>query len=142
LLGINVGRYTVAAFVFSGVFSAVGGVMCALVSEVANTGSRFNGVELSAIAISVLGGTMLSGGYFSAPSILAAAIAWEVLGEIMTAREVPRLIGADGVDHKPLSMATFAILVLVFVVMCRNRIKRLTSSVLVAEPEAEVRTHL
>ncbi len=76
--GIRVRRVLVATYAASGALAALAGVWLALLERKAMT-ATYAGVELSAIAIAVLGGTAMSGGYFSVIPIVSAAFLWSLL---------------------------------------------------------------
>ncbi|MQB07222.1 ABC transporter permease [Agrobacterium tumefaciens] len=79
-LGVNVNRTTILAFVFSGGLAGIVGVM--QVARFASVDAmRGTGIELQAVAVSVIGGTLLSGGYGSAIGAMMGAI---VLASIQT----------------------------------------------------------
>jgi ribose transport system permease protein len=73
LMGLPVGGYTVAAFVVSGLFAALAGVV--LTGQLAgSTPNAGYGLELPAITAAVLGGTNLRGGSGSAIGSLIGAL--------------------------------------------------------------------
>ncbi|MDG4602597.1 MAG: hypothetical protein P9C55_07530 [Defluviicoccus sp.] len=76
--GIRVNRTLIITYATSGAFAALAGVWFTLLERKALTAS-YSGIELSAIAISVLGGTAMSGGYFCPRSIICAAFFWSLL---------------------------------------------------------------
>ncbi|QXC52461.1 ABC transporter permease (plasmid) [Agrobacterium salinitolerans] len=79
-LGVNVNRTTILAFVISGGLAGTVGVM--QVARFASVDAmRGTGIELQAVAVSVIGGTLLSGGYGSAIGAMMGAI---VLASIQT----------------------------------------------------------
>ncbi|WP_051440620.1 ABC transporter permease [Ensifer aridi] len=79
-LGVNVTRTTVIAFMLSGALAGIVGVM--QVARFASVDAmRGTGIELQAVAVSVIGGTLLSGGYGSAIGAMMGAI---VLATIQT----------------------------------------------------------
>jgi simple sugar transport system permease protein len=64
LMGVRVGRTTVAIYAFSGFMAAGGGVLYSLYTQSGYPLAAV-GIELDAIAATIIGGTLLSGGYGS-----------------------------------------------------------------------------
>jgi ribose/xylose/arabinose/galactoside ABC-type transport system permease subunit len=73
--GVRVPYVSVASYVLSGMFSAIAGVMWAIVLGGGSTVGLI-GRELIAISVAVLGGTVMNGGYLFLPSVAAAAWFW------------------------------------------------------------------
>jgi ribose/xylose/arabinose/galactoside ABC-type transport system permease subunit len=88
LVGIHVDRVTVAAYMLSGVFAAIGGlVLSGYVSIVDNwVGKNF---ELDSIVAAVLGGVALSGGKGSVPGALSGAAILVVLSNLIVIAGLP-----------------------------------------------------
>jgi len=76
--GINVTRVKLIAFILSGFFASLGGVMNAARFHVADP-TAGSGLELDVIAIVVLGGTLLSGGF---GSVLGVALGSVIISSI------------------------------------------------------------
>ncbi|MCH2057715.1 MAG: hypothetical protein MK214_14120 [Thalassotalea sp.] len=75
--GINPGKTIKSAFIFCACCAAISGVLVSFIYNGAP--SEILGKELVAIAIAVLGGTALSGGYYNPYSIFCASILWSSL---------------------------------------------------------------
>lgn len=74
-LGLNVKRLNISAYVISGICSSIAGIFLTLSGGSASTIDNI-GYELIAIAVAVLGGTSMSGGYLTLWSVLCAAMFW------------------------------------------------------------------
>lgn len=62
LMGVRIGRTTVAIYAFSGLCAALAGILFSVYTQSAHSLAGV-GLELDAIAAVVIGGTLLSGGY-------------------------------------------------------------------------------
>lgn len=62
LMGVRIGRTTIAIYAFSGLCAALGGILFSIYTQSAHSLAGV-GLELDAIAAVVIGGTLLSGGY-------------------------------------------------------------------------------
>jgi ribose/xylose/arabinose/galactoside ABC-type transport system permease subunit len=62
LMGVGIGRTTVAIYAFSGFCAALAGILFSVYTQSAHSLAAV-GIELDAIAAVVIGGTLLSGGY-------------------------------------------------------------------------------
>ncbi|HVJ00926.1 MAG TPA: galactofuranose ABC transporter, permease protein YjfF [Sphingomonas sp.] len=62
LMGVRLGRTTIAIYAFSGFCAALGGILFSIYTQSAHSLAGV-GLELDAIAAVVIGGTLLSGGY-------------------------------------------------------------------------------
>jgi galactofuranose transport system permease protein len=78
LMGVPVGPTTVAVYAFSGFTAAAGGILFSLYTQSGYPLAAI-GIELDAIAATVIGGTLLSGGY---GSVLGTALGVLILGLI------------------------------------------------------------
>jgi ribose transport system permease protein len=76
--GIRTRSLVRACYITSGCLSSAAGMMWALLVQ-SGTTLDLVGRELSAIAVAVLGGTVMTGGYLFIPSIIAAAGVWTLL---------------------------------------------------------------
>ena len=109
LMGLRVARVKVAVYAISGLCSSVAGLLFALYM-LSGYGLHAVGMELDAIAASVIGGTLLSGGVgYVAGSLLGVL----VLGVIQT------LISFQGTLSSWWTKIAIGTLLLVFVVMQR-----------------------
>lgn len=91
-IGLSHRGVTFKSFALSGVFAALAGVLQTIsMGSAATTELQASGLEV--VAICVLGGTLLSGGYFSAVSILFAAAVWSFLKLFIPMAEFPALFG-------------------------------------------------
>ena len=61
LMGLNVKKTTMCAYILSGFLTSIGGI-CYCLNTMAGTVSQATGFEMSAISSSVIGGTLLTGG--------------------------------------------------------------------------------
>lgn len=73
--GVNVRNNTLWCYQFSGILAAISGILLFYYNGKASTNS-YGGYELTAIAMAVLGGTVMSGGYLYLLSVLASAFFW------------------------------------------------------------------
>ena len=78
LMGVAVGRTTVCVYAFSGFTAAAGGILFSLYTQSGYPLAAV-GIELDAIAATVIGGTLLSGGY---GSVVGTALGVLILGLI------------------------------------------------------------
>ena len=78
LMGVPVGRTTVAIYAFSGFTAAAGGILFSLYTQSGYPLAAV-GIELDAIAATIIGGTVLSGGY---GTVLGTALGVLILGLI------------------------------------------------------------
>ena len=109
--GIRVKRALMATYATSGAFAALAGVWFSLLERKALT-TVHGGVELSAIAIAVLGGTSMSGGYFSVIPIVCAAFLWSLLlGVLQRPDLLPEFFNAQLQSRA--AEATFAVLLII-----------------------------
>jgi len=80
LMGVAVGRTKILVYTLAGAFSALGGVVATFYMQSGNPAS-FVGLELDAIAATVIGGTLLRGGVGYIPGTLVGVL---ILGIIQT----------------------------------------------------------
>jgi galactofuranose transport system permease protein len=80
LMGVRVGRTTVAIYAFSGLCAALAGILFSIYTQSAHSLAGV-GLELDAIAAVVIGGTLLSGGY---GGVLGSLFGVLILGLIQT----------------------------------------------------------
>ncbi|NTI65921.1 ABC transporter permease (plasmid) [Agrobacterium tumefaciens] len=129
-LGVNVNRTTILAFTLSGGLAGIVGVMQA--ARFASVDAmRGTGIELQAVAVSVIGGTLLSGGYGSAIGAMMGAI---VLASIQTGLV---LVSAPGFLY-----TTIMGVIVVGAVLVNNWFSTLISRIApmtVEEPEGDAR---
>lgn len=109
LMGLSVGRTKVAVYTLSGFCSALGGLLLVLYKS---SGDPLNGVglELTAIAAVVIGGTLLTGG---SGYVLGTVLGIMVLGVIQT------LITFDGTLNSWWTSIITGALLFVFIVLQR-----------------------
>ena len=114
LMGLNIGRVTIAVYAISGLLAGLAGVI--LASRL-NTGSPIEGVgrELDAIAAVVVGGTLLSGGKGSLISTLYGVL---LLGVIFN------IFNLEG-QISPWWQLVLRGVILLAVVVLQNRLTRL-----------------
>ena len=109
LMGLNVGRTRISVYTLSGFCSALGGLLLVLYKS---SGDPLNGVglELTAIAAVVIGGTLLTGG---SGYVLGTVLGIMVLGIIQT------LITFDGTLNSWWTSIITGALLFVFIVLQR-----------------------
>lgn len=90
--GYRVNAVLVVLYGVSGACSAIAGCLHAIETNAANTGA-FQGQEMAAIAIAVLGGTVMSGGYFSILGIFVSASAWSLGTQFLASRNMNAGLG-------------------------------------------------
>ena len=84
MLGINVRRTTFFAYVICGVLAGIGG-FCYLLHTGAGNASNATGAEMQAIASSIIGGTLLSGGVGSVVGTLFGVMSLKTINNIVIA---------------------------------------------------------
>ena len=114
LMGLRVGRTKVAVYAISGLCSAIGGLLFAFYSLSGYSLSAV-GTELDAIAATVIGGTLLSGGVGLVVGSLLGVL---VLGLIQT------FISFEGTLSSWWTKIVIGLLLLVFVVLQRFLVRR------------------
>lgn len=126
-VGLPVRRILLMAYVTAGVLSASAGTVLARIENYAAT-TQFVGIELTGIAIAVLGGTMMSGGYLNVSSVICAAFFWVTTEDILCREEIPFF--AEG-DQTRAASAIFALVLLVSLIAMRKYLRLPTQSILV-----------
>ena len=114
LMGVRVGRTKVAVYGISGLCSAIGGLLFAFYSLSGYSLSAV-GTELDAIAATVIGGTLLSGGV---GLVVGSVLGVMVLGLIQT------FISFEGTLSSWWTRIVIGALLLVFVVLQRFLVRR------------------
>ena len=114
LMGVRVGRTKVAVYGISGLCSAIGGLLFAFYSLSGYSLSAV-GTELDAIAATVIGGTLLSGGV---GLVVGSVLGVLVLGLIQT------FISFEGTLSSWWTRIVIGVLLLVFVVLQRVLVRR------------------
>ena len=114
LMGVRVGRTKVAVYGISGLCSAIGGLLFAFYSLSGYSLSAV-GTELDAIAATVIGGTLLSGGV---GMVIGSVLGVLVLGLIQT------FISFEGTLSSWWTRIVIGALLLVFVVLQRFLVRR------------------
>lgn len=115
--GIRTRRTVVGAYVWSGVLSALAGVLWTTLSAAGTTVDRVGG-ELYPIAIAVLGGTVMTGGFLNLPSIVMAAFLWTLALSGTTALPLASL----GANQQFVATAAFAALLLAIALLAGRRL--------------------
>ena len=117
--GIRIRRTIILTYAISGVFASAAGIWFAIIERKALITDHV-GLELSAIAIAVLGGTAMSGGYFSIYPIVSAAFLWSLLYTFLQNPQIfPEGI-LPALLRNRFTEASFA-LILIFVVIWAGR---------------------
>jgi simple sugar transport system permease protein len=114
LMGLRVGRTKIAVYTLSGFCSALGGVLLVFYKS---SGDPLNGIglELTAIAAVVIGGTILTGG---SGYVLGTVLGVLVLGIIQT------LINFDGTLNSWWTAIITGVLLFAFIVLQRLVVRR------------------
>ena len=113
-MGLRVGRTKVAVYAISGLCSAIGGLLFAFYSLSGYSLSAV-GTELDAIAATVIGGTLLSGGV---GLVIGSVLGVLVLGLIQT------FISFEGTLSSWWTRIVIGALLLVFVVLQRFLVRQ------------------
>ncbi len=91
--GIRVNRAVFWTYILSGLSSGLGGLIWFLLSGGQGSTTTFVGYELIPIAISLIGGTVLTGGYLNLFSVITASFFWAnlelIIGNIDTSNSIP-----------------------------------------------------
>jgi ribose transport system permease protein len=98
-IGIRVRRVEKWAYTVSGCLAGSAGLLLTLLVKEAST-TDYVGIELSVIAVAVLGGTVMTGGYFSSVPVGFAAFFWATTLHILnSSRVLPEgILSQKGVD--------------------------------------------
>lgn len=91
-IGVRASRVKNAVFVISGVLGAIAGIMYAHSFGAARS-VEIQDKSLVVVAICVLAGTLLSGGYFSPFAIVCSGVLWSILELYVPALRIPWLSG-------------------------------------------------
>jgi ribose/xylose/arabinose/galactoside ABC-type transport system permease subunit len=126
-IGLPVKRIVLLSYISAGTLSAVAGAIFARVNNQAST-TQFIGFELTGIAIAVLGGTLLSGGYLCIPSVVTAALFWAVTVDLLHVLPVPTVLEPH---HSRIASAVFASAILAVLVLARKKVRQLTQMELI-----------
>nr|VFJ47612.1 MAG: Ribose/xylose/arabinose/galactoside ABC-type transport system, permease component [Candidatus Kentron sp. FM]VFJ52419.1 MAG: Ribose/xylose/arabinose/galactoside ABC-type transport system, permease component [Candidatus Kentron sp. FM]VFK07704.1 MAG: Ribose/xylose/arabinose/galactoside ABC-type transport system, permease component [Candidatus Kentron sp. FM] len=105
--GFGVERIIFLVYGIAGLGAATAGCLYTTVYGAANSTGMF-GMEMIAIAIAVLGGTVMSGGYFSALGILTALTFWTLLDNLIKGESL-----GVGLQEGRLTVTLIAIIVIV-----------------------------
>lgn len=122
--GIPTKRIVLYCYACSGVAAALAGCMWAVINRGASTTDLF-GRELVAIAVAVLGGTVMSGGYLSLGSIASAAYFWQVTNLFVLSRNLTQFRQKQAY----IASALFALLFLALMIPLGRRLSGHTRSV-------------
>lgn len=104
--GFRTARIVFVLYVMSGILSALSGSLSAISSWSAST-IGLVGYEMIAIAIAVIGGTVMSGGHYSLVGIAAAALAWVSINSWLLSSDI-----FSGFQASRFSQTIFAIVIL------------------------------
>jgi ribose/xylose/arabinose/galactoside ABC-type transport system permease subunit len=113
--GIDTKKVQLSAFAINGLLCAIAGIFWALLANSA-VSSEHVGKELVVIAVAVLGGTSLSGGYLSLWSVIASAFFWSAAKTLVDSLD----LGLVGSLQSEAASGIFA-LVLIGVVLVFSR---------------------
>jgi ribose/xylose/arabinose/galactoside ABC-type transport system permease subunit len=86
--GLNVEKIIFFLYIFSGISASAAGALTAIGQNSANATSSTE-QPMIAIAIAVLGGTSMTGGYFSTLSVLVSTIFWTTIQTFLSGSSVP-----------------------------------------------------
>lgn len=125
--GIRVRRVTKLVYTVNGLLAAYVGAVWSGTTNTAST-TVFRGYELIAIAMAVLGGTDMSGGFLNLFSVTCAAFLWRFLEARITTLTLSKL----PVDqHQQIVNVGFAVVILVVALIMGNRRNRAMRTILV-----------
>jgi ribose/xylose/arabinose/galactoside ABC-type transport system permease subunit len=114
--GIDTKKVQRSAFAINGLLCAVAGIFWALLANSA-VSTEHVGKELTVIAVAVLGGTSLSGGYLSLWSVVASAFFWSAAKTLVDSLD----LGLVGSLQSEAASGIFAlVLIAVVLVFSRN----------------------
>jgi len=117
-------------FIAGGALAALAGVMISISVDSAQTSLQSR--SLIIVSICVLGGTLLSGGYFSSFAIAAATLLWTRLSQVVPKLELPGLNSMAG----ELTDIIFSTIVLAAVLVFSRQLRGDLHSVLVYDIDA------
>jgi ribose/xylose/arabinose/galactoside ABC-type transport system permease subunit len=130
--GVRLGRSIRVAYMCSGALSAVAGMFYAIVNSSATT-TDLVGKELQMIAVAVIGGTVLTGGYFNSVSVIASALFWTLIWSRSQTIDITRLAGSN---QQHVANAMFATVILALALTLGRRLSGFTAPV-ITEPTAK-----
>lgn len=125
-LGVNVKRTIIGVYIFAAFCSGAAGMLYAVNNNSATT-TEHQGIELIGIAIAVLGGTMMSGGYFNHISIFSAAAFWGITSSILNTTNLPFI--PQKYQNRS-SAIVFSLFILIMLFILRKRLSQQTQSIL------------
>lgn len=125
-LGINVKKIILLVYSFAALCSGIAGILFTITNNGATT-VEHQGDELIGIAIAVLGGTMMSGGYFNQWSILSAAGFWVITNNILITVNLPGI--AQEYQNRSASIV-FSLFLLIMLFLFRKKLSQQTQSIL------------
>jgi ribose/xylose/arabinose/galactoside ABC-type transport system permease subunit len=130
--GVRLGRSIRLAYMCSGALAAVAGMFFAIVNSSATT-TDLVGKELQMIAVAVIGGTVLTGGYFNSLSVIASALFWTLIWSRSQTFDITRLAGSN---QQHVANAMFATVILGLALTLGRRLSGFTAPV-ITEPTAK-----
>lgn len=110
--GISVNKTTISCYIWSAIFSALAGVLILYQTSKAST-SGLAGKEIISIAVAVIGGTVMSGGYLNIFSVIAAAFFYSNFQKITTGMSFANMPQQQQLIDTIFAL-TFIILIMIF----------------------------
>ena len=131
--GFRVKRVIFRLYGIVGLSAALAGCLYATVNGAANS-TGMVGKEMIAIAIAVLGGTVMSGGYFSAFGIFVALVFWTLLDSLINGESL-----GLGLQEGRLAVTSVAIIVILTSLILGRRMSGETRTIQVDDISHETR---
>lgn len=132
--GVRLGRSIRTAYTCSGALSAVAGMFYAIVNSSATT-TDLVGKELQMIAVAVIGGTVLTGGYFNPISVVASAFFWTLIWSRSQTFDITDVAGSN---QQHVANAMFATVILALALTLGRRLSGFTAPVIIETTAKEI----
>lgn len=121
--GISVNKTTIKCYEWSAIFSSLAGILILYQTGKAST-SSLAGKEIICIAIAVLGGTVMSGGYLNIFSVAVAAFFYSNFQKITDGINIPNIR-----NQQQLIDTIFALIFIMVIVFFGKKINGITNSI-------------
>ena len=115
LMGLPVARSKVIVYALSGFCASLGGLMF-LIKDRGGAALKTRGAELDAIAITVIGGTLLTGGIGGIPGTLIGVLTYTIISAFMSRHSFP-----TGVDRMVIGALLLSFILLQKLLQYRRR---------------------
>lgn len=122
--GLRVGGILRTCYTASALFAGMAGILWCLISGSATTTDHV-GRELTAVAIAVLGGTVMSGGYLCFLSIMCAAFFWTVCQTLIVGMDLSYL----GQYQQHAANGLFALILILILLPLGGRLSAATRTI-------------